>query len=186
MDCCNDNIILRDARPEDARFIAWVVLTALDMDTEHLDLVTDSVADPESMYSWTNTVMAEADGKPVGCLVSYDGARYEALRTRTWPTLWGGLDPEQVRLTPAETGPGEYYLDSMAVIPEYRGRGSVGKLLMRHVMSKASAQGHKNFALLVDVDKPRLEQYYAGLGFATQGTVDFFGHDFHKMTCAAD
>ena len=58
MDCCNDNIILRDARPEDARFIAWVVLTALDMDTEHLDLVTESVADPESMYSWTNTVMA--------------------------------------------------------------------------------------------------------------------------------
>lgn len=186
MDCCNDNIILRDARPEDARFIAWVVLTALDMDTEHLDLVTASVADPESMYSWTNTVMAEADGKPVGCLVSYDGARYEALRTHTWPTLWGGLDPEQVRLTPAETGPGEYYLDSMAVIPEYRGRGSVGKLLMRHVMSKATAQGQRNFALLVDVDKPSLEQYYAGLGFATQDRVNFFGHDFHKMTCAAD
>ena len=176
MDCCNDNIILRDARPEDARFIAWVVLTALDMDTEDLDLVTESVADPESMYSWTNTVMAEADGKPVGCLVSYDGARYEALRTRTWPTLWEGLDPEQVRQTPAETGPGEYNLDQWRVC----------KRLMRHVMHKATSQGHKNFALLVDVDKPRLEQYYAGLGFATQDRVNFFGHDFHKMTCAAD
>ena len=175
-------IIIRDARPKDAAFVAWTILTALDMEADEADRLRESCAAPGSMYSWTNAIVAEADGKPVGCLVGYDGARYAALREYTWPKVWTDVNPDEIKATPAETGPGEFYLDSMAVLPEYRGTGSIGKQLMTHAMEKARKDGHRKFSLLVDVDKPRLQAYYASLGFANPQKVQFLAHRFNKMT----
>ena len=68
-----DNIIIRKARKEDSEYVAKTVLTALDMDTSDLEWVRTSCSDPESMYSWNKSLIAEADGKPVGCIISYSG-----------------------------------------------------------------------------------------------------------------
>lgn len=174
------HMIIRQAKESDVDFVARTVLTALDMDDSDLDWVRESCADPRSMYSWRKAMIAEEDGRPVGCIISYRGDEYLPIREYTWSRLWKGVDPEVIRKSAIETYPGEYYLDSLAVEPGFRGNG-LGKDLMRAAMDYGASLGYRKFALLVSVDKPRLKDYYASLGFREVGEVNFFGHKYHRM-----
>ena len=175
-----NDINIRKATEKDVETVARTVLTALDMDLSELDWVAESCADPDSMYSWNKAMIAEKDGRPIGCLISYKGDDYLRLREYTWSRLWKGVDPDTIRKSAIETYPGEYYLDSLSVEPEYRGEG-LGKTLMRAAMEHGKDLGYKKFALLVSVDKPRLKDYYASLGFREAGDVNFFGPQYHRM-----
>lgn len=175
------NVTLRNATAGDTPLVAWTVLTALDMDASDLEWVMESCADHRSMYSWNKAIIATVDGVPAGCIVSYPGDDYESLRQYTWARLWGDVDEEFIRNTPAETGPGEYYLDSLAIKEEYRGH-NIGKQLMEAAMAHGRELGYNRFGLLVDINKPRLQDYYASLGFSKSHQVLFFGHTYWKMT----
>lgn len=175
------DMTIRKATEEDAKYVAKTVLTALDMDTSDLEWVMASCVDPNSMYSWNKALIAETDGKPIGCIISYPGDDYQNLREYTWSRLWKDVDPSTIKHTAIEAYPGEYYLDSLAIEPEYRGNG-LGKTLMRTAMEQGRQLGYDRFALLVAIDKPRLKDYYATLGFEDESEVAFFGHHYHRMT----
>lgn len=164
----------------DVRIVAWTVLTALDMDTDRLDWMMESCADPKSMYSWNKAIVAMADGRTVGCIVSYSGDDYAALRQYTWPRLWQDADPETIRNSAVEAFPGEYYLDSLAVLPEYRGH-DIGRILIEAAMERGRRLGYSRFTLLVDCHKQRLQRYYESLGFREIGEVMFFGYRYKRM-----
>ena len=74
-----------------------------------------------------------------------------------------------------ETHPGEYYLDSLGVLPEYRRLGIGGRLLTA-LRDKAFAEGHERAGLLVDVENPGAEHLYHTLGFERVETRSLFGH----------
>lgn len=171
---------IRKATPADTEYVAKTVLTALDMDTSDLGWVKASCADPQSMYSWNKSLIAEEEGKQIGCIISYSGDDYQRLREYTWSKLWKGVDPAAIRQSAIETYPGEYYLDSLAIEPEYRGKG-LGKILMKAAIEEGKNLGYKNFALLVAGEKPRLKEYYASLGFEEDSEVNFFGHRYKRM-----
>ena len=180
---------LRDATLDDALFIARVVLAGIDM----LDL--DATLPDEqrgiyehlieicrmcdTLYSYCNTRIAEADGKRVGALVAYDGARYARMREKTFGLVkqTSGMDLSRNAM---ETGPGEFYLDSMAVFPEYRGVG-IGRMLMRDRVDFALNKGFSKVTLLVDKDKPHLQKYYESEGFAFVGEMFVFGSWYNKL-----
>lgn len=171
---------IRKAKREDAEFVAWTVLTALDMDTSDLERASRICSDDYGLYSWKNAIMAVEDGKPIGCIISYPGDKYISFREYTWPRLWTDIDPDLMKNTPHETGPGEYYLDSMAILPEYRGK-AIGKKLMLAAIEHGMELGYERFALIVDVDKPHLQDYYSQMGFKDAGPIRFFTHLFTKM-----
>jgi ribosomal protein S18 acetylase RimI-like enzyme len=79
-----------------------------------------------------------------------------------------------------ETGPGEFYLDSMAILSEYRGAG-IGKKLMRDRVDYALSNGFQMVTLLVDKDKPHLQRYYESLGFAFSEEMFVFGSWYRKL-----
>ena len=79
-----------------------------------------------------------------------------------------------------ETGLGEFYLDSMAILSDYRGIG-IGKKLMRDRMDYAFCNGFQKVTLLVDKDKPRLQQYYESLGFVFSEEMFVFGCWYNKL-----
>ena len=182
-------ITLRDATAADAPFIAQCVLAAMSLyefgqslDTEsqlRLDALASLCDTPGTLYHWSRTRVAEADGEEVGVLVSYDGATYLQCRTYTFNLLAErtgyAIHPET-----EETVPGEYYLDSMAIVPAYRTYG-IGHRLMRDAISIGRQQGFTHFTLLVDADHPRVHDYYAALGFTDQHPLHIFGTDFIKM-----
>ncbi|MDE7347068.1 MAG: GNAT family N-acetyltransferase [Muribaculaceae bacterium] len=171
---------IRKATESDVEYVAKTVLNALDMDTSDLEWVKASCADPKSMYSWNKALIAEDGDKPIGCIISYRGDDYLPIREYTWSRLWEGVDPEIIKRSAIEAYPGEYYLDSLSIEQAYRGHG-LGKELMRAAIDYGESLGYKRFALLVAVEKPRLKDYYASLGFNEVGKVNFFGHQYHRM-----
>ncbi len=185
----NPIVQLRDATLDDAPFIARVVLAGIDMleidvalpDEQHaiFEHLIKICRMDDTLYSYLNTRIAEIDGNPVGALVAYDGACYAKMREKTFGLVQqtSGMDLSHNAM---ETGPSEFYLDSMAILSEYRGIG-IGKLLMRDRVDFAFNNGSQKVTLLVDKDKPRLQQYYESEGFVFSEEMFVFGSWYNKL-----
>lgn len=180
------SIIIRSAKKEEAAHIselfllAWPVEDISDSNQITYDqlqkFITRIAASRDTIYSYENTVVAEVDGKVAGAMCAYDGADYQRLKQPIVDTL--GNDSGFANLK--ETEAGEFYLDSVGVLPEYRGRG-IASLLFEAQCQRASSLGHKVAGLIVDEDKPKAEALYARLGFRYIDDKDFFGHKMKHM-----
>ena len=62
------------------------------------------------------------------------------------------------------SGPGEYYLDTLAVLPEYRRRG-IGRALLEDGIKRGIAAGYDLITLVVDSNMPDLIRLYESVGF---------------------
>ena len=193
----NNNISIREARPEEAGRIADLIIMAMteecclhfcgpDHDIDDFRRVmTSLVARTDTQYSYLNTLVAIEETAPVpgvsapGCIVgicvSYDGALLHQLRQafidaaiKEWGMDHSGISDE--------TQAGELYLDSLAVDPAYRGRG-IASLLLRATIDKSRALGLPATGLLVDVGNPKAEALYNKVGFRYAGTNSWGGHD---------
>ena len=181
-----DADMIRRARKEEAAQIAELFMLAWPIDEilesngltyEQLhESMTTIAAAEETIYSYENTIVAEVDGKVVGAMCAYDGADYQRLKQPIVDIL--GADSGFAQLK--ETEAGEFYLDSVGVLPEYRGRG-IASSLFEAQWEHAASLGHKVAGLIVDVDKPQAEALYARLGFTYLDNKDFFGHTMKHM-----
>lgn len=168
-------ITIRPARREDAPMIAEAVAMAVGYGVEHplyavfLELAGREVA----QYSYRNSLVAEVDGVVAGAIVGYDGARLEELRRPIYPLLKEHLG--EIPHIEDETEAGEYYLDSLGVLPAFRGLG-VGGALLNAASERAFAEGHTRVGLIVDFDNPNAERLYTSLGFQRVGEKRFLGH----------
>ena len=192
----NNNISIREARPEEAGRIADLIIMAMteecclhfcgpDHDIDDFRRVmTSLVARTDTQYSYLNTLVAIEETAPVpgvsapGCIVgicvSYDGALLHQLRQAFIDAAikeWG-MDHSAI---PDETQAGELYLDSLAVDPAYRGRG-IARLLLEASVEKSKRMNLPSTGLLVDVGNPRAEALYNKVGFRYAGTNSWGGH----------
>jgi ribosomal protein S18 acetylase RimI-like enzyme len=126
-----------------------------------------------TQYSYTGALVAEVDGQLAGALCGYDGALLEPLREGTLEVI-RKYNPA-VRVLDDETQAGEFYLDSIGVLPQFRGLG-IGAMLLSEMTRRAHEAGHQHVALIVDEDNPSAEKLYTRLGFRRAGTRMFFGH----------
>ena len=192
----NNNISIREARPEEAGRIADLIIMAMteecclhfcgpDHDIDDFRRVmTSLVARTDTQYSYLNTLVAIEETAPVpgvsapGCIVgicvSYDGALLHQLRQafidaaiKEWGMDHSGISDE--------TQAGELYLDSLAVNPAYRGRG-IARLLLEASVEKSKRMNLPSTGLLVDVGNPRAEALYNKVGFQYAGTNSWGGH----------
>ena len=179
-------ITVRQATIEDAAVVARAVAMAIGdpealhnyCGDDHLAVLGKIVCQPATQYSWHNALIAEVDGIVAGAIVGYDGAELQPLREGTFTVL-----RECIGRVPAiadETEAGEYYLDSIAVLPEFRGRG-IGSALISALCDKAFAEGHSCVGLIVDYDNPQAEKLYTSMGFERVGTRLFFGHQMWHL-----
>ena len=132
-----------------------------------------------SQYSWRNALVAEVDGALAGAVIGYDGARLQELRSHTFDVIRMHIGTE-VPYVGDETGPGEFYLDSIAVLPAFRGCGVGGRLLAA-MRDRALAEGHERVGLLVDFGNPDAERLYLSLGFRRMEERQFLGHDMWHL-----
>ena len=178
-------ITIARGTPEMVPLIAKCAMAAIeqydfadDMDddqSELYDWLLDICGRTDTLYSYRNTLVAKIDDEVVGCLISYPGDDYETKRAFTFAAL-DGAGPSDT-----ETGPGEYYLDTLALLPAARGH-RIGLRLMENVIDYATRElGYDRFTLLVDEDKPRLESYYTMLDFRRDERVYFMGHPYYRM-----
>ena len=181
-----DADMIRRARKEEAAHIAelfmlaWPVEEILESNGISYEQLHESMtaiaAAEETIYSYENTFVAEVDGKIVGAMCAYDGADYIRHKQPIVDILGADSGFAQLR----ETEAGEFYLDSVGVLPEYRSRG-IASSLFEAQCERAASLGHKVAGLIVDVDKPQAEALYARLGFTYLDNKDFFGHTMKHM-----
>ena len=176
----SNDITIRKATLADAPFVGLAVLMALHYDETHpmYNIFVELAGREDSQYSYRNALIAEVGGEAVGAIVGYDGCRLHELREplqRMVREQHGReLDIED------ETSAGEFYLDSLAVLPGYRGLGIGGSLLAR-ARDTAFDAGFERVGLLVDVENPRAEALYSSLGFERVNPTTFLGHAMWHM-----
>lgn len=186
-----ESLTLRWATQADAPFIAWGVCCALH--THPSDSLLKYIATEicsrgtEILYSYRNTLLAEIDGQPVGLCLCYDGQGYHERRLRTFalfeqaPAEASEEEAPDMDLEHAEdeTQAGEYYIDSLAVLPEYRGHG-IARQLMQAQIEYGQQRGLLP-TLLVDPDNPPALRLYESLGFRYHSDCYAFGMIYTKM-----
>ncbi|MBR2319032.1 MAG: GNAT family N-acetyltransferase [Bacteroidaceae bacterium] len=179
-------INIRQAQKTDALLIAKAVAMGIgDEDAlrrycgeDYISLLTEIAQHEESQYSYNNALIAVIDGTPVGAVIGYDGAKLHHLRDNTYNIIYSSL--ERTPSIPDETEAGEFYLDTVAVMPEYSSMG-IGRSMITAICNKAFADGHKNVGLIVDHDNSRAEALYTSIGFTRVGEKEFFGHRMWHM-----
>jgi len=174
------NISIRRAAAGDSRIIAQSVVMAMGEDiareycgNDYTD-VLDEIAKMEgTQYSYRNALLAMADDVPAGAIVGYDGGRLNLLRNKTLSVIHK-YNP-RLSIIEDETEAGEFYLDSIGVLPEFRGCG-IGSELLLAMRDTAFSSGHSCVGLLVDSVNRKAERLYVSLGFERVGARMFFGH----------
>lgn len=172
---------IEKATEHDAPLIARAVAMALGIDIDADDdrskkarqIFGTLALRTDSQYSYLNTLKAvAADGTTAGMLVNYDGALLHALREAFFETV-KAVAGKNLRGMSDETDPGEWYLDSLAVWPEYRHCG-IGRALLKAGMANAAAAG-KPAGLLVDKENAGARKMYEAMGFRKVGDRPFAG-----------
>lgn len=190
-----DNLVLRKAVPSDAPLIAKTIMMGMGYELgaggvpegrcelgetgRVLGAIADVAAMEDTIYSYRNACIASFGSVSAGCLVSYDGGEYAEKSRHTFALISKSLGVEELR-PGTETKAGEYYLDSLAVLPEFRGR-SLGGILIGNALEVAQGLGFDLASLIVDKAKPHLHRLYSRLGFRFDGEVDFFGEPYYRM-----
>lgn len=137
-------------------------------------MMTMLVRREDSQYSYRNTLVAMDRDKVVGVAVCYDGCRLHQLRRAFIEAAKNYIGMDHSGMDD-ETQAGELYLDSLAVLPEYRCRG-IAKDLLLATMKRANQLGLPVVGLLVDKDNPKAENLYTSVGFLYVNDILWGGH----------
>lgn len=180
------SFVLRPASADDAPFIAAVVMEALGSDVmAHLDTVTPDAAivevcrRPDTLYSWCHTHIATfPDGQHAGALVAYRGENYRQMQQTTFAML-RHLITFDIEKMDDEAQAGEYYIDSVAVVPGSRGMG-LGRKLLEHAIACARREG-LTAVLACDPKNISARNLYERMGFHVEGRLFIFGEDYLRM-----
>lgn len=177
-------ITLRRATAADARFIAENVLRALhidETDERHIEHLAGISRREDTLYSWRNATIALYDGVPAGLMVAYDGARYRSMRDITFPMIRMYVG-DDYRNMDDEACPGEYYLDSLAVLPEYRNKG-IASALIQEMFSQRDEAGIPLATIAVDPDNDTAYRLYTRNGFRPDGHITVFSSTYDRLVC---
>jgi len=132
-----------------------------------------------SQYSYKNTLVAMDCNKVVGISVSYDGGRLHELRSAFIKAAMEYIGKDHSGMDD-ETQAGELYLDSLAVLSEYRRQGIAQKLLLA-TKERANRLGLPCVGLLVDKNNPVGEALYTSVGFRYVKDSHWGGHPMKHL-----
>lgn len=179
------DISFREASLEDSELVAKCVLAAVDLydfkaECMQLKHTTQICMREDTLYSFRHALIVSVDGADAGCIISYPGEKYGQMRKQTF-SLIAQHNPE---INPEETGqetfPGEYYLDTMALMPQFRGLG-LGVNILSRAIERGARLGYSKFSLIVAHTHPKLHTMYTRVGFRDHSELVFFGEMYTRM-----
>ncbi len=133
----------------------------------------------DAQYSYRNTLVAMDGDQVVGAAVSYDGSRLHELRRAFIEAAKAQIGKDHADMDD-ETQAGELYLDSLAVLPEYRHQG-IAKALLLATKERANQLGLSVVGLLVDKGNPEAEGLYTSVGFRYMNDILWGGHSMKHL-----
>lgn len=194
-------IEIKNARKEQSAEIARLIMIAMTDDCclyfcgvgygldDFRRMMISLVEREDSLYSYKNTLVALGDDlsaegrlqgkKVVGIAVSYDGARHHELRQSFIEVAREQIGKDHSDMG-GETQAGELYLDSLAVLPEYRRQG-IAQRLLKATKEKADQMKLPCVGLLVDEGNPAGQALYASVGFRYVNDNYWGGHPMKHL-----
>ena len=184
-------IVIRQAEKTHAQEIARLIMTAMTDEcclyycadgcslNDFLRMMTYLVNREDSQYSYLNALVAMDGDKVVGISVSYDGGRLHELRRAFIEAAKEYVGKDNSGMDD-ETQAGELYLDSLAVLPEYRRRGIARRLILA-TKEKADKLHLPCVGLLVDKGNPDGEALYSSVGFRYMNDSQWGGHEMKHL-----
>ncbi len=181
---------IEKAVPNQANIIAGLIMEAMNHDccryfagphhslTDFHAFMTKLVAREDTQYSYRNTLVAIDNGRVAGCCVSYDGKLLRELRKAFIEEVLKTFNMDHSDMQD-ETQAGELYIDSLAVLADYRGQG-IATLLLKSTCQKAKEMGLPA-GLLVDKGNPKAEQLYRRLGFEYVNDTAWGSHPMRHL-----
>ncbi len=182
---------IKDARKTQSADIASLIMTAMTDDCclhfcgvgygleDFHRMMTALVEREDSQYSYLNTLVATDGDRLVGIAVSYDGGRLHELRQAFIQAAKEYIGKDHSAMDD-ETQAGELYLDSLAVLPDYRRQG-IARQLLKATKEKASRMGISRVGLLVDKGNPAGEALYHSVGFRYADDSSWGGHPMKHL-----
>lgn len=184
-------IAIHEATKSQAAEIASLIMTAMTDDcclyfcgdgyglADFRKMMTLLVEREDSQYSYKNTLVALDGEKVVGISVSYDGGKLHQLRQAFIASAKKYIGKDHSGMDD-ETQAGELYLDSLAVLPEYRRHG-IARRLLRATKERADKMGLPCVGLLVDKGNPSGEALYSSVGFRYANDSTWGGHPMKHL-----
>jgi translation initiation factor 4G len=185
------NLKIRLARPEDASFLAWVIITSGRAHVQRgiwevilggteeeclafLQMLV--VTKAPHLFHYSCFLLAEVDGRPVAALGGYDprSLGYPALRKAivevvhklglSEPDKAAGTRSEKILCCIPEEVEGAWVIDSVATVPKFRRRGIVSKLLEK-IVEKGRKKGFRRAQINMYIGNTPAQKAYEKHGF---------------------
>ena len=183
-------ITIRQAQVNDAASIAEGIYEAFllpgskiesnpNFHQQWIDILTAVCAQPDTQYSYTNTLVAEEDGEIAGIMITIDGSNYRRQRERMFPQLKSLFDTafgQGWENMEDEAQVGELYVDSIAVFPAYRHR-DIGTTLLSHAKQRAKELNIPFVTLAVEPTNSA-KLLYQELGFSYNRIITIFNEEY--------
>ena len=181
-------MIIRKAKPEDAKTIATYLLLAMKEivyqfigEKSHekaKQLLVNLIIKKANQYSYENCWVIEIENEVVAVAIVYDGAKLQELREPVAKEIKSmfnrDFNPEN------ETEAGEYYIDSIGVSPQQQGKG-LGSKLFKFLIDEYVYKKNETLGLLVDKDNPNAKKLYLKLGFEIVGEKTLAGKKMEHL-----
>ncbi|MCP2025515.1 ribosomal protein S18 acetylase RimI-like enzyme [Flavobacterium sp. HSC-32F16] len=173
---------IRKAEISDSKYIAPILLLAME------DIIYKFIAKKDyaaakdfleyfierdnNQYSYQNCFVAEEDNEIIGAVNIYNGSELKVLRSPIVEYVQATFNPE---FDPEfETQPGEFYIDSLGVNPNYQGKG-IGSKILRFLIAEYVHKNKQTLGLLVEEENPLAKSLYLKLGFKVVGEKTLVG-----------
>ena len=187
-------ITVREAQQDDAGQIAPLIDIIFDeMELDELEdvpepglakVITRAYQTDTYLSSKASTVVAEANGQVVGVVFGYPSENEDDINNVLINLSKKSADFKAPYIPDSETNSDEWYLDSIAVDPDWQGHG-IGSKLLAAVPRMALNDGKSVNGLNVDFENPEAKKLYERKGFKTVGTQMIGDHLYEHMQKAA-
>ncbi|WP_334333412.1 MULTISPECIES: GNAT family N-acetyltransferase [unclassified Companilactobacillus] len=143
-------------------------------------VIKEGFFQPGYRYGFDNILVNELDGKVVAIAVGYPESQEDGIDKPLIKILHEHGIKEDNLFDDKEAWPGEWYLDSFAVAPDYQNQG-IGTKTMEHFIDVIKKRGEKILSLNVDVDNEPAKHVYTKVGFEKVGQLYIGSHLYDHM-----
>ncbi|RIL71321.1 N-acetyltransferase [Staphylococcus devriesei] len=185
--------MIRKARPSDNKQIAelcYIIWQEMELDIINhitkervLYAIEESIVNINYRTNYQNVWVYEQEGQVAGCIIAYDGAK-EMMLESSWLEL--ALEEDIKSLgTPLplkEAHDDEWYIETVATFPEFRGQGIATQLFEYLINSYPNYK----WSLSCDYDNPKARKLYEWLGFIWTEDINLYGHNYLHMVYMPD
>ncbi len=178
----------RQATKEDAASVARLMMLAMDKIVydfigennyeKGVSLLENLFRETNNQYSFENTYVVEFEGQIAGATTFYDGGKLDELRK---PVLEVLKNEYNKTINPQdETQAGEIYIDTIAVSPDFQGKG-IGSKILDFLIEEIAIKQNQTLGLLVDFDNPSAKKLYEKKGFVVVGEKTLMSEHHEHM-----